>query len=648
MGKNLDNIPRPEVELDRVARAWDLERRGARSQFNEERRRRTLSQRVEQGIALRDLSVAETGAAPGGRTRLRLKARQPESLRDTRIGQGDPVVLWWEEPSEPEALRAVVAQSGRDGIEVVTEGDPPDRFLDEDGFRLDLEAPETTFDRGRSAIESFRNSRGATAKLWKVLCGAEPPAFSREREWTPLDADLEERQRQAVAKALSAEQLSLVLGPPGTGKTRTLTEIVRQAVARGERVLVTAASHTAVDNLVERLAAAGVDVVRLGHPARVSPAVEALTLDARLEATGSWGLAREWVRQANELRRQTYRRSDRGSLSRDERRAALDEVRRLVRDARKILDSQRGLIAAAPVVASTAAGAEAALLSGSAEKPFDLVVLDEATQCPDPVAMVALLRAPRAVLAGDPHQLPPTVVDSEALRLGLGTTFFERLAAGPYRDQLVTVLRRQHRMHRDLMRFPSEATYGGDLVAAPQVESACLEDLSGVSPDESRPGPFVLIDSAGRGWDELESEDDPSLSNPDQADRTAAEVRRLIGRGVSPAEIAVITPYYAQVRGLRDRLRELVDQGLEVSTVDAFQGREKTAVIVDLVRSNTEGRIGFLSDIRRTNVAITRARRFLLVMGDSATLGGNAYYAKLFGHAEESGAWKSAWEDDGV
>ncbi len=639
--KPVNREPDPQGELDRLSKAWDAERRGARLQYQEQRRRLSLAERVERGLALRDLSVTETGAAAGGRTVLRLKTRNEGALRDVRIGQGDPVLLWWEDPAEPEALRGVVSRAGSGALDVVVEGDPPDRFLDEGGFRLDTEAPEVTFDRGRRAIEAFRNARGAPAKLWKILCGEDPAIFNRERPWAAFDSELEERQQQAVTRALSAEHLSLVLGPPGTGKTRTLTEIVRQFVARGERVLITAASHTAVDNLVERLADAGTDVVRLGHPARVSPAVEALTLDARLESTDAWRLAREWLREANDLRRQTYKRSDRGQLSRDERRAALDEVRRLIRDARKVLDSQKSLIAGAKVLASTAAGADVALLEG---EQFGAVVLDEATQCPDPVAMVALLKAPKVIMAGDPHQLPPTVVDSEAARMGLGSTFFERLAA---RDELVTRLRLQHRMHRDLMAFPSAETYRGELVAAPEVETARLEELDGVTPDELRPGPFILIDTAGRGWDEKRTGDDPSTSNPAQAERTAAEVRRLLSRGVSPASIAVITPYFAQVRLIRDILAGSLEQGLEVSTVDAFQGREKTAVVVDLVRSNPDGEIGFLADIRRTNVAITRARRFLLVLGDGATLAGSRYYARLIEHAEGTGAWKSAWDDEG-
>jgi superfamily I DNA and/or RNA helicase len=185
--------------------------------------------------------------------------------------------------------------------------------------------------------------------------------------------------------------------------------------------------------------------------------------------------------------------------------------------------------------------------------------------------------------------------------------------------------------------------YGGRLVAADTVAGHRLEDL-GVAPDPLRPGPLVFIDTAGTGWNEERDGDDPSTSNPAQAERTAAEVRRLLGRGLAPGDAAVITPYHAQARLLRELLAPAVQAGLEVGTVDGFQGREKEAIVVDLVRSNDAGEIGFLADRRRMNVALTRARRFLLVVGDSATLGGDPYY-RLFLDAAQA-AWVSAWSDD--
>jgi superfamily I DNA and/or RNA helicase len=187
--------------------------------------------------------------------------------------------------------------------------------------------------------------------------------------------------------------------------------------------------------------------------------------------------------------------------------------------------------------------------------------------------------------------------------------------------------------------------YEGKLEAAPDVAHRALDEL-GVRPDPLRPGPLVFIDSAGRGWEEERTGEDPSTKNPGHAERVSAELRRLLRRGVLPEQVAVITPYEAQARLLRGLLTEERSEGLEIGTVDGFQGREKEAILVDLVRSNPDAQVGFLSDIRRMNVALTRAKRFLLVLGDSATLGNHPYYDAFLRVAESTGSWISAWADD--
>jgi hypothetical protein len=631
--------------LDALGDLWRRERRTHRARHAEERASLSLPERVRRGLALRDLEVMDTGAAPGGRTQLWIAPRgEPVDLEVARVGQGDPVILWWEDPEAEDAVRAVVSRRRRDALAVVLD-EVPDRF-EEGGFRLDLDAPEATFDRGDRALARWKELEKGDPRrpLRDALFGVRAPGFSAVEAGAPLDADLNAPQRRAVDRALAAETLSLILGPPGTGKTRTLAEVVRRAVARGERVLVTAASNLAVDNLAERLVAAGEPVLRLGHPARVLPSVEAHTLDAQLEATEEHRLARSWMRDAHELRRRAHKRFDRGAIGHRARREAFAEAGRLMRDARgQLKGAQKVILARHPIVCATAAGADAALLGGVR---FDRVVLDEATQAPDPIALVALSRAPLATLAGDPHQLPPTVIDLEAERAGLGRTFFERLCDDPRPEGLVTLLEVQHRMHETLMRFPSEQLYVGKLVAHEAVRTHRLEDLPGVAADPLRPGPLVFLDTAGKGWGERRSEDDPSTDNPGQAERVAAEVRRLLGRGLPPPDLAVITPYLAQARLLRELLDDALDAGLEVGTVDGFQGREKEAVIVDLVRSNEDGALGFLTDVRRMNVAITRARRFLMVVGDSATLARHPFYEAFMAHAEAASAWLSAWADE--
>lgn len=636
--------------LDTLAALWARERQAHEQRFRTEMRERSLRERVEAGVALRRLAVDEVDATAGGRLLLWLGSQKPGDLARFRLQPGDPVRLVREADGDAEAIsaRATLARVHGARVAVILDdgaaGDAADDLVDSlhDGeVHLERDMPVATFARGAAAIARFRGlARGdALAPLRDVLAGVRPPRAGEAVAFTAQDLALNPPQHEAVAAALAAVELALIHGPPGTGKTRTLVEVIRQLVAGGARVLATAASNTAVDNLTERLAACGVDVIRLGHPARVAPAVEDRTLDVLLRRHPDTALARRWRARAGELRRTARTRRGRGSMGRGDFRESMAEARRLERDARRLLTAaQAGLLRRAPVLCATAAGADAAVLGALR---FDWVVLDEATQAPDPMALVALARAPRAVLAGDQHQLPPTVIDDQAARAGLGTTFFERIIAGA--PEAARMLRVQHRMHAAIMAYPSRSKYGGLLEAAAAVAAHALADL-GVAEDATRPGAFVFLDSAGKGWQEARGEDGGSVRNPGQAARVAAEVRRLLGRGLAPADIAVIAPYRAQVHLLRALLGDVV--GLEVATVDGFQGREREAVIVDLVRGNERGDIGFLADTRRMNVALTRARRFLLVVGDSATIGGHAYYADFLAHAEQSGAWLSVWSDD--
>jgi predicted DNA helicase len=402
-----------------------------------------------------------------------------------------------------------------------------------------------------------------------------------------------------------------------------------------------------VDNLVERLAQAGLDPVRVGHPARVLESVLAHTLEARVRAHEQGRLAQELVREAWRLRDAARKqRTKRGPGRFSESRAQEREARALFAEAREREDrAEADVLERAKVVLATLTGIEAPPLRG---RRFALAVVDEATQAVEPAAYLALLRADRAVLAGDHLQLAPTILSEEAHKGGLGVSLFERLV----RPEAAVALAEQYRMNEAIMRYPSEALYGGKLRAHPSVASHAIDGA-----------PLEVIDTAGRGFDEAtpsgwEAPGSPrrraepegrsigssSKLNEGEADLAAAQVERLVALGVPPADIAVIAPYDAQVQLLRQRLASRLEQGLEIDTVDGFQGREKDAVIVTLVRSNDEGDLGFLSDIRRMNVALTRARRKLVVIGDSATVARHPFYEGFFRYAERIGAWRSAWE----
>ncbi len=609
---------------------WTRERAASARAAAERRAETTLRDRVARGDALRSVEVRDARPVVGGRVALWL----PHDT-DTRIRAGDPLRLWWgDSPEGPDSLRAVAGRARSGGLEVVVDGEAPERLLT-GAFHVDRDDPQATFDRGDRALRVFWEAGPETeaGRLRPVLFGERLPAFDLPRDWRPLDQALNGAQRAAVAYALCAEEVALIHGPPGTGKTRTLVELIRQAAARGESVLACAMSNTAVDHLAAGLVNAGLRVVRLGHPARVSPALEDQSIDRLVEHTEAYKLARQWSADARALRARARSRRERGSIGRDEARGMFDEARRLDADARAQMErAQTVILDRADVVC---AGSDADLLAG---RRYPLVVIDEATQAPDPVALVAAKRARRLVLAGDHEQLPPTLLSEPAARLGLGITMFERLVERA--PQAVRMLTVQYRMSLELQAFASETRYGGKLLPDESVAHHRLEEL-GVRPDPERAASLVLVDTAGKGWDDRK-DDDGSSYNPGQAERTVAEVRRLLSRGLRASDLAVITPYAAQ----RARLAAMLPAGVEVGTVDGFQGREKEAVVVDLVRSNSEGEVGFVADRRRLNVAFTRARRFMLVVADTATLGQHPDFAAFLEVVERHGGWVSAWSDE--
>ncbi|MBV8762049.1 MAG: AAA family ATPase [Deltaproteobacteria bacterium] len=633
--------------LDQLASAWRAERAAQRARIAMERSGRTLVERVALGIALGNLRIVDEQSGPGDRVRVRVAVPEQVDLDNLRLAPGDPIRLWAEHPEEPSAVRGVFERRDEQSVWLML--DHPVEELDRD-YALDPEAPEVTFDRGDRALARAKAALAVSdlARLRDVAALVKEPHPFAPITWEPLDTELDDKQRDAVSGALRSGDIALIWGPPGTGKTRTLVEVVRQRVARGERVLCAAPSNTAVDNLGIRLADAGVRAIRLGHPARVSPALASITVDGQIAKDGAMDLAREWRDRARVLRKSAT--GKRGAEAKE----LWQEARALDRDAaREIANAERLIIDRADVILATCVGCDHPILG---DTQFDCAIVDEATQAPDPLLLIPLSRAKVSVLAGDPHQLGPVVTGGPQLEATLGTTVFERLIESGAPS---VMLEQQHRMHEQIMEFPSRSMYDGKLVAAPEVAHRTLADLA-VAPDPARAKPVWFVDTAGKDWLEERTDFDPggslnnlpaysfdpSTFNSGNAERVAAEARRLLSRGLKPTDLAIIAAYSAQARRLRDLLREERAAGVEVGTVDGFQGREKEAVIVDLVRSNDSGELGFLANTRRMNVALTRAKRFLLVVADSATLGEHPYYAQFVNYVDSIDAHGSAWSDD--
>lgn len=597
------------------------------------------------GETILDLAIEDHETGLGGRHLFTfVKRNRTLNLPWNRLRVGSPVIVSPVDEDDAQPQSGVVSARSYRSLQIAV-----DHWMSGDRFDVDLAGDEVSRNRERAALQTVAAARGRLAELRQILLGDLDPTNFKHRQpqfFTPrgaaadppLAAGLNESQRAAIRFALTAEDVAIIHGPPGTGKTTSVVEFIRQAAASGQKVLACAPSNTAVDNLLERLAAAGSRVVRVGHPARVKEDLRAHTLDALVAEHDNMRLVRELLREAESL----YQKADRYTRAKPAR-GAKQDMRREARDLKaesRQLERQaiNHVLDGAEVICATTAIDDLVL----GDRRFDWVVVDEACQTTEPACWIPLTRGDRILLAGDHCQLPPTVVSKDAAREGLARSMMQRLVE-TYGATITRQLDVQYRMHETIMRFSSGQFYADTLVADESVRGHLLSDLPGVASSPLTDEPLTFIDTAGADYDEEAELDGSSRCNPAEGRLVLHKVAQLLEAGVPPEEIAVIAPYAAQVRWLRERTP---DPALEIDTVDGFQGREKEAVVISLVRSNREGEIGFLADTRRMNVALTRPRRKLIVIGDSATLGDHPFYAALLDYFQQAGAYNTVWEED--
>ncbi|KAJ2464251.1 hypothetical protein GGI02_005033 [Coemansia sp. RSA 2322] len=464
-----------------------------------------------------------------------------------------------------------------------------------------------------------------------------------------LDQSLNRSQKDAVRLALAAGEIALIHGPPGTGKTHTLLEIIRQFVRQGQRILVCGPSNVSVDNLAERLGKLrSMSLVRVGHPARILPGAAKYGLDYQINS-------KDKSERSNAIREEIDVLTlflQQCTVNEDHRQLGA-QIKKLKRREEAFRPKEADqIIAGAQVVLSTLNGAASPVLASS-RVFFDVVIIDEATQTTEAECWIAAQKAPKLILAGDHHQLPPTVmsVGDPTLNVKRGSrrgpeqlqfTMFERMRE-KLDKRFCQMLTTQYRMNQQIMKVSAERLYGGLLVADESVAKHVLSSLPHVRETKSTRAPIVYINTAGCGLREsqeetqfrkaqgsmLDQSEVRSKVNVGEADLAVLYVDELIAAGVPAKDIALISPYGGQVRLLKMLLRAKYPD-LEIGSVDGFQGREKEAVILSFVRSNEQCSIGFLRDYRRNNVAITRARRHLCIIADGKTVPAHDPFLKAF------------------
>jgi ATP-dependent RNA/DNA helicase IGHMBP2 len=589
----------------------------------------------------------------------------PIAIRDTEIGKGDYLTVEVERTTHTDIMHQLrfgmtaALFSNHDAKHDRIEGTIT--HISANRLRLSLrvdELPDWTrngklgidavFDENSYAeMENALNNANALVEskdkshLIKVLIGEKQPTFHTEIA-APKINKLNESQQAAVGNIIAANELAIVHGPPGTGKTTTLVQAIKAIISRDkQQVLVVAPSNAAVDLLSEKLSDEGLNVVRVGNPAKVNEKQLSLTLDSKMTAHAQNKEIKRLKKQASEYRdmAQKYKRSF-GPAEREQRKALFNEARNIRSEVERTEQYiVTDVLSRAQVITATLVGANHYTVR---QLQYHTIVIDEAAQASEPACWIPILKAQKVVMAGDHYQLPPTIKSAEAARGGLGTTLMEKCVG--LHPEAVTLLQEQYRMNNTIMQFPSKEFYEGKLHAhAVVAEQKLFED------DQ----PLVFVDTAGCGFEE--KIEGAGISNPEEANamlkHLTAYVEELLQHYKVDAfpSIAVISPYRHQVEWLKEQVPRIaalapVLHAITVNTIDSFQGQERDVVYISLTRSNSDSVIGFLAEVRRMNVAMTRARKKLVVVGDSATISQFGFYADFISYAESVGGYISAWE----
>jgi ATP-dependent RNA/DNA helicase IGHMBP2 len=614
-------------ELGRLASVLRIEQREDYALHDAWLKQSSIQERKRNGITWFPLRIVETGYGIGSYPFVVVE-RNPGDKLDHRFQSAAPISLFSvAEGNHDCSLTGTVGYVDDQRMKISFFVDELPDWMDDGKLGVNLLFDTRTYDEMFKALNQLINvEKGRLKHLRDVILGYKNPQF---KTFTgKLSQALNDSQNEALQAICSAEDIAVVHGPPGTGKTTTLVEAMCEVLKEEKQIMVCAPSNAATDHLAKYLAAKGLKVVRIGNLAKVETDNTALTLDVLLQQEKDFKQIKELKRRALDLRKMggKYKRSF-GREEAEQRKLIFQEAKQISREAReleayliqKVLDD-------AQVIACTLIGSSSDDLAG---RRFSTVVIDEAGQGIEPAEWVPLLRAERVVMAGDPFQLPPTVKSQEAASKGLTVTLLEKAIK---RLHVTTLLNVQYRMHEAIMTYSNRKFYGNELKAHESVAARTLGESL----------PLEFIDTAGCGFEEKSGEDGESRSNPEEITVLRKHFDQLKEAASGRWNAAVISPYRAQVELLQQEFAGVED--VAVNTIDSFQGQERDVVYISLVRSNEKSEIGFLRDYRRMNVAMTRARKKLVIIGDSATLGNDRFFAEFLEYAESIAGYRTAWE----
>ncbi|OFY82239.1 MAG: DNA-binding protein [Bacteroidetes bacterium RIFCSPLOWO2_12_FULL_35_15] len=561
---------------------------------------------------------------------------------------GKTASLFSNNHTDASPVNGTIKVLGRNKIRLSLNIDELPDWCDDGKLGINLLFDERSYKEMDIAMEKvITASHSRLAHLRDVMYELKIPVFDKTDESLHITG-LNQSQNKAVQKIIAARDIAIIHGPPGTGKTTTLVQAIRLTLKTEKQVLVCSSSNTAVDLLTEKLHRTGINVLRLGNPARISEDVISNTLDAKVAAHDSYKDLKSYRKTAEEYFRMAgkYKRTF-GKEEREQRQLFYQEARKILQEARVLEDyiiseqfDKAQVIACTPVVSAGRM---------MRDKQFTTVFIDEAAQALEPMCWIPISRSNRVIFAGDHFQLPPTVKSKKAENEGLKETLFENCM---HIENISVMLNTQYRMNEHIMNFSNQKFYQNNLVADTSVKDTVLS----FDPIETLLNTaFDFIDTAGCGYTEIVNPESLSIANPEEGQLLLKHLKLVLeqyeqsNKSGKKISIGIISPYKEQVQYLTtqitadEEMKNYLSQ-IAVKTVDGFQGQERDIIYISLVRSNDLREIGFLNDIRRMNVALTRAKKKLVVIGDSATLGNHPFYKSFLEYADSVGAYKTAWE----
>ena len=593
----------------------------------------TIHQKKNKGITWHPLNIKDKGYGFGDYPYLVVERTKLKGT-DHRFSSGKPVELFlFNNQKEEESIQGTIQYINRDEMKITFQVDDLPYWIESGSIGVNLLFDEKSFNEMDKAIDTL-----LTTSDRDLISLAEKILGYQELHITPTsnyaNSNLNDSQNAAVNSILNSNDVSIIHGPPGTGKTTTLIQAIVALQKIEKQVLVCAPSNTATDLLTEKLGEAGLKVVRIGNIARVEEKVMQYTVDNLISEHPQAREVKKLKKMASEYRSMASKfKRNFGRTEREERNALYKEAKQVASDTVRLEDYMLDdILEKADVITCTLVGANHRKLEG---RLFKTVVIDEAAQALEPATWIPILKAKKVVLAGDPLQLPPTVQSEKAKKAGLEVTLIEKCLQ---RLSNVNLLDTQYRMNETIMGFSNKQFYANSLKADDSVK-----DISLIGYEDSK---IEFIDTAGCGFDEKKDADSLSTYNEGEFETLKKHLDQLMENSEDGIDIGIISPYKAQINYMLDHFSEefQLTQDVTINTIDSFQGQERDVIYISLVRSNENGEIGFLKDFRRMNVAMTRAKKKLVVIGDSATLGSEKFYQDFLDYVELHNGYHTAWE----